>query len=247
MKKILIFVNDFKLGGVTSLIQTIYRKIDRKKYQISFVRQNIELNNFDDEIKRNGDSIFYFQNYRLNKIPFLNYYSYTKKMVDQIVSLIGKTNKYDVAYIHAVASIAVPVAKKLGIKNIIIHSHEAITDFHGNENSSLITRLLWKQRKKVYNSVRYKVGDSINACKAKFGDDVVNDKRMFVVHPPIDLDMFNPANYSADEFCKKYNVCADKFNLIHVGRLCEIKNQSFLIDIVSCLKKQIDCHLYIKN
>lgn len=242
MKKILVFVDSFTYGGVTSLIKDIYRNLDKDKYCMSFVRHTGEKYDFDNEVISNGDTIYYIEDEYLKHIPILNYYIRQRNMVKKVVSKVGKKEKFDTAYIHANANYCVPAAKALGIKNIIVHSHEALSDFKGNENKSKITAGIWKKRVKMYNRlVSHKLGDSAKAIIAKFGAGVVNDPKMMVVHPPINMEKFNPDNYGDNEL----NIPTDVFNMIHVGRLCAVKNQKFLIDILSEIVKIKDSHLYI--
>lgn len=241
MKKILVFVDSFTYGGVTSLIQDIYRNLDRERYKMSFVRHAGEIYDFDNEVISNGDKVYYIENESLSGIPVLNYRIFTKNMIKKVVSAVGNEH-FDVAYIHAHAGYAVPAANALGIKNIIMHSHEAVSDFKGNENVSKITAFVWNSRVKMYNKlVSHKLGDSVKAIVAKFGENVVNDSKMMVVHPPINMEKFNPENYGENEL----NIPTDGFNMIHVGRLCAVKNQKFLIDILAEIVKEKDSHLYI--
>lgn len=242
MKKILVFVNSFNYGGITSLIQDIYRNLDRDKFRMSFVRPDWNRNEFDDEIISNGDKIYYIDNEGLGKIPVLNYYIRQKNMIAKVKKAVGK-EKFDTAYIHANAVYCVPAAKALGIKNIIMHSHEALSDFNGNEKLSKITAKIWKKRVAMYNRlVTHKLGDSIKAITAKFGDNAVTDPKLMVVHPPINMDKFNPDNYGNGE---NSGVNDNSFNMIHVGRLSPVKNQSFLIDVLSEILKHKDSRLYI--
>lgn len=245
MKKILVFVNSFNFGGITSLIQDIYRNLDRSKYRVSFVRPDWNRNAFDEEVLSNGDKVYYIESEKLNRIPLINYIVRTKHMIKKVCKAVGK-DQYDVAYIHANAYYAVPSAKKIGIPKIIMHSHEAVSDFNGNEKKSQITNLIWKNRVRMYNRlVDYKLGDSKKACIAKFGENVVSDQNMMVVNPPINMEKFNPSAYSADDIPCEVDTEKNTFNMVHVGRLCAVKNQKFLIDILSEIIKVKDSNLYI--
>ncbi len=245
MRKILVFVNSFDLGGITSLIQDIYRNLDRSKYRISFLRTDGDIYDFDKEVTTNGDKVYYVKNERLNGIPVINYAIRRRHMIKKVCEAVG-SDKYDVAYIHANAAYAVPSAKKLKIPKIIMHSHEAVSDFNGNEKNSYITRLMWNRRVKMYNRlVDYKLGDSKKACIAKFGENVVLAPNMMVVNPPINMEKFDPSAYSADDIPREVDAGENTFNMIHVGRLCAVKNQKFLIDILSEIVKEKDSHLYI--
>lgn len=240
MKKILVCVNSFNYGGITSLIQDIYRNLDREKYQMSFLRLDWNRNDFDREVISNGDKVYYIENEGLVKVPVLNYYIKQKNMIAKVKKAIGN-EKFDTAYIHANAMYCVPAAKALRIKNIIMHSHEAVSDFSGNEKKSVITAYIWNKRVRMYNKlVTHKLGVSDKAIVAKFGE-TTTDSNVMVVHPPINMDKFNPDNYGENEL----NISTGVFNMIHVGRLCTVKNQSFLIDILEEISKIKKSHLYI--
>lgn len=246
MKNILVFVNSFNYGGITSLIKDIYRNIDKTKYRMSFVRPDWNHNKFDDEIIGNGDRVFYIQSAALSKIPILNYYIFQKQMVKQIYQAVDKSIKYDVAYIHANARYAIPAAERLGIPNIIFHSHEAISDFKGNEEKSLITRMIWKKRQGMYNRLTtYKVGDSMQACTAKFGKKAVSESSVVIISPPINLERFSPDRYNENDLPDGISINRTEFNMIHVGRLCEVKNQGFMIEILAEMNRKSASHLYI--
>ncbi len=242
MKKILVFVNSFNYGGVTSLIQNIYRNLDHSKYEISFLRPDWNRNDFDREVIANGDKVYYIENERLGRVPVLNYYIRQKHMIAKIKKAVGK-EKFDTAYIHANAVYCIPAAKALGIKNIIMHSHEAVSDFNGNEKKSKLTAFIWKRRMNMYNRlVNFKLGVSKKAIIAKFGEKVINNSNVKVVYPSINMERFNPEIYGNGEY---FDIDSSAFNMIHVGRLSPVKNQSFLIDILEETAKKRDAHLYI--
>lgn len=246
MINILVFMNSFNLGGVTSLMQDIYDHLDRNKYRMSFVRPNWNINEFDAEVSKNGDNVFYYENADLGKMPVLNYALRRKVMVDRVCSAVGKSPKYDVAYIHANSSYCVPAAKKMGIQKIIMHSHEGVSDFNGNEKRSTIMKMIWDYRVKMYNRlVDYKVGDSEKACVAKFGECVRNDPKMMVLHPPINRDKYNLEKYDSGKATKTFQVNPEALNLVHVGRLCPVKNQPFLIDVLTEICNTQTAELFI--
>lgn len=242
MKKILVFVNSFNYGGVTSLIQNIYRNLDHSKYKISFLRLNWNINDFDREVIANGDKVYYIENEGLGRVPVLNYYIRQKHMIAKIKKAVGK-ERFDTAYIHANAVYCIPAAKALGIKNIIMHSHEAVSDFNGNEKKSKLMGYIWNRRMNMYNRlVNFKVGVSNKAIIAKFGEKVINDSNVMVVYPSINMERFNPEIYGNGD-C--FDINSNTFNMIHVGRLSPVKNQSFLIDILDETEKIRDAHLYV--
>lgn len=245
MKRVIVFLDNFDTGGVTSVVRAIYRGLDRNKFRMDFARRNCNINEFDEEVKANGDNVFYFNDYPLNKIPLLNYKQKQLNISRQIQKQI-KNIKYDAIHIHAQPVIGLHIAKKIGIPVRIMHTHESIPDFGGNADKSLITRLLLNNRMCKYN--RYptvKAGDSLNACKAKFGDAVVNDPRLQIIYPPVDMEKFNPKAYCKDDIIKEFDIDTSFFNMVHVGRLNPVKNQSFMIDVLKEINKIKPSRLYI--
>ena len=73
MKRILVFMNSFNVGGVTSVAKSIYRNLDRTKFQMDFIRRVGPENGFDREIKDKGDSVFCFRDMPLSNITKINY------------------------------------------------------------------------------------------------------------------------------------------------------------------------------
>lgn len=246
MTRILVFVNSFDLGGITSLLQDIYRNLDRSRFSMSFIRPDWNRNAFDAEIIANGDSVYYYEHEFPGQLPVVNYAIYRHNMVKKVCKALKNAPSFDVAYVHSNHSYCLPAAKKLKIPKIVMHSHEAVSDFNGNEEISAITRFLWNRRVKMYNRLAdHKLGDSQKACVAKFGQQVLQDPKMQVIHPAINMEKFNPAAYSRQEAISHFQVDPEKINLIHVGRLCGVKNQPFLIDVLSSLLQTKAACLYI--
>ena len=245
MINILMCVDSFEVGGVTEVVKTIYKKIDCSKYHIDFLSMRRLDSEFESEVVRANSKIFYIDLPALNGIPVLNYNIRILSVLNQMKRW-NVTLHYDVAHIHAHADIYTVVAKKMKIPNIVIHAHEAIGELGGDKNKSILMRFVQNKRKHLYlKNARWLVGDSLKACKAKFGEPNISDSRIKVIYPPVDSDRFNVIRYSKSDAIIKYNIIEDKLNLIHVGRLSAVKNQFFLIDIIEALRNITDCHLYI--
>ena len=56
MKKILVFLHTFEVGGVTRVLKGLYRDLDRTKFSMDFIRLNKEINDFDEEIISTDES-----------------------------------------------------------------------------------------------------------------------------------------------------------------------------------------------
>ncbi len=242
MKKILVCVDSFEVGGVTEVVKRIYHNIDRSKFQMDFVAVRKLDNDIEKEIEKNGDKIHFLTLPPLKSVPYFNYIIRDRYMVKQIIKTI-KRDRYSAAHIHTHGNFYLPATNKLGIPVRIYHAHEGISDFNGNEEKSFLTAQLWRDRQKKYNKLStIKAGDSLKACIAKFGSSIIKDEKMKIIYPSVDTNRFNPDNYGDGE---EFDIDKNSFNMIHVGRLSAVKNQSFLIDVLEEILKTRASHLYI--
>ena len=245
MKKILVCLNNFDVGGVTAVVSSIYKRIDKNNFKMDFIAMKKTDSEFETEVLNNGDKIYYINDCGLKRVPFFNYYIREREMIRKISDTVGKS-KYDVVHIHANADVFLLAAKKMNVPIRILHTHEAVTDFHGNEKKSKLTAMIWKNRLRMYNKLStIKAGVSLKACKAKFGETVVNDPKLQIIYPPVDMEKFNPKAYCKDDIIKEFEIDTNFFNMVHVGRLNPVKNQSFMIDILKEINKVKPARLYI--
>ena len=197
VKRVLVFLDNFDTGGVTSVVKTIYRNINSKEYSMDFVRRNCNVNEFDAEIKKDGNMIYYYEDCGLNSIPVINYKRRQLHIAKQVLKQIKRGKiEYDAIHVHANPIIGLFIGKKLNIPVRIMHTHEAIPDFGDNIHTSKIMNFIWKQRRQKYNTwTTIKAGDSKKACIAKYGEEVVYDPKMEILYPPIDMKKFDKTNY----------------------------------------------------
>ena len=247
MKKILVFLDNFDTGGVTSVVRSIYQNLDTSTFSMDFARRETSIGAFDHEIITKGDYIYYFRDCGLNKIPVWNYIHRQLYVARQIIIQVKKREiQYDAIHIHANPIIGLYIGVKLNIPIRIMHAHEAIPDFGDNVYRSKILGLIWKRRVRKYNQwSTIKAGDTLKACVAKYGENVIVDPLMRVLYPPVDMCRFSPDAYLDEDIREKYKIDKNKFNMIHVGRLNPIKNQKFMIDILSYILNERQTHLYI--
>lgn len=245
MKRILVCVDGFHTGGVTSVVKAIFENIDKNKFSMDFAAFHKTDSDFEKKIIKSGSRIYYLDYPKLNTVPYFNYSFQEKSFVRQAISVINDVN-YDCIHIHSHANLFLLFAKKKKIPQIIMHFHEAVADFGENVYKSKLTNAVWKKRQKLYNGIpTVKAGDSMRACKVKYGDAVETDSKASVIHPPVDTEKFNPAKYAPDAIREQYKVNTNEFNMIHVGRLNPVKNQAFLIDVLAEMNKIKPTNLYL--
>jgi len=103
------------LGGIETFLMTLYRKIDRSKIQFDFLVHRRELGFFDEEIQIMGGRLLY-----IRPLDPKFYFQYKEEF-----KAIIKQNNYSIVHAHlnANSTIVLNLAKKMGIRTRIAHSH----------------------------------------------------------------------------------------------------------------------------
>ena len=126
------------------------------------------------------------------------------------------------------------VAKKYGIKEIIVHSHNA-----GNMYGKLKLYFHEKNKKNIDSYANHFWSCSRLASKWLYEDEIINSDKFKVINNAIDIEKFD---YNED-IRKKYREdmnLKDKFVLMNVGRFNIQKNHHFLIDVFNEVRKEIN-------
>lgn len=152
------------------------------------------------------------------------------------------SSEYDVIHIHSgslfTLYVCSKIAKKVGIKKVIVHSHSA--GKRGLKNK--ILKFCFRNIKK--NADLF-FACSKEAAEGKYTNEIINSNRFYIIKNGIDLDIYKFDEKKRIEYRKKFNV-EDKIVLINIGRFSYEKNQGFLIDIFKQFKKINDnSHLFI--
>lgn len=222
--KVLFYSEKWSSGGIEAFIMNVYRNLDRKIIKANILTSQNETDIYDKEIKKIGGEKYTTLN-KLYSSPIVrtlkNFSQFNKKI---------KEREYDVLHLnicHGVAMIYAYLAKKAGVKYVILHSHSANV---GNKNKSIkmIGHVLGK-----YLFERY--GDEYFACSDLaatwlYTKKTVSSGKVKIINNAVDANKFKFNNTERDKFRKELNV-HDKFVVGHIGRFSEEKNHTFLIDI----------------
>ena len=141
-----------------------------------------------------------------------------------------KEHSYDVVHIHS-GSISVlaecaHVAKKAGVRKIIVHSHCAV------EKKTLKYRLVKLFFSRTLNSApTHYAACSVLAGEAKFSRRICRGKLM-ILNNGVDTDEYAFSEEKRAEMRKALGVDDDCILLTHVGRFSCQKNQRFLLPVL---------------
>ena len=217
MKKILVIGLSDNIGGMETFFHTYYQHFKKSDYSFDFATVTDTIA-FSEEYAKNGSSIF-------NLPGFLSHPIKYQKTLRQI---IRKCN-YDIVHINMLSAaniLPIVAAKKEKVSKIIIHSHN-----YGTPSGLLRKTLNAINRLYLKNDSFIKV-----ACSKKAGDWMFGENAKYKVVPnAIDLARFKFNNSNRRKIRNELKIGDSSFLLGNVGRLCEQKNQLFLIKLMGLL------------
>lgn len=215
-------------GGLTSYICQNYRYIDKSKIQFDFITYDDTLD-FQKEFENMG-ACFY-------KLPrasnILKYYFIMKK--------IQSVNHYEIVHYNMSYANIVPllIAKLVGIKRVIIHSHSTQIDSKSN-----VIRKLKECFHSVFKNALPIIADDYFACSTEaaewmFPKSIIDNHKYNICHNAI-----NTKRFAFDEAIRKkvrdeLSINEETLVIGHVGRFTYQKNHEFILDVYSeVLKKR---------
>lgn len=204
-------------GGVENYIMNYYRLVNKSEFTFDFAYHLQSSPNFYDEIVSLGGKVYKLPEFSIKNI----------KKIEQELTKILTENHYDAIHCHQAngAFLYMKVAKKLGIKVRILHSHQTqAADKFTHKIRNLPLLYLGKKR----SNVNF-------ACSDLAGKFLYGRKDFFVVNNAIDTTKFAFNEELRAKIRKELNISDDAFVIGHVGRFCNQKNQPMFISIAKNL------------
>lgn len=203
-------------GGMESFIMNYFRNIDRNKIIFDFITHDISDNSYEKEIIELGGRIY--------KLPPFSFG--TLKNIRNLYKEILIKNKYKIVHCNMAnaAFIYLRIAEKLNVPVRILHSHQdkaADTFSHVLRNIPLIAL------GKKYSNVNL-------ACSKQAAEFLFSGKEYHIINNAIDYDKYK-YNKEIRSKVRKELKLENSFVIGNTGRLCDQKNQSFLIEIFNSI------------
>ena len=218
--KVLHVLGGMGRGGAPSFIINNLLRLNPHEIQFDFLVRKDNCA-FNDEIESRGGRIFVVSPFPKN---IWKNYKETKKFFQKY----GK--EYDAIHIHANALYYILpfiLAKKAGIKKIILHSHNT------QSNVSFLQPIHYLNK----FFVSY-FANIFLACGKQAGKWMYNDKHFEVINNAVDTQKFSYNETYRKEIRMEFNIPENCVLIGNVGRFQEVKNHSFLIDIFSEFHKK---------
>ena len=204
-------------GGIESFIMNIYRRIDRRKIQFDFMTYG-DPKYFSEEIEKLGGRVFRLTSRKKN--PLCAYIE-TKRLLEK------HGGEYQFLHLHLCsASNILPLKLNRKIPKVIVHSHLSAA-------LGVIPFYLHRYNQKIIlKKTDYFFSCSDLAAEHMFGKEYESDIRYHFIPNAIDTEKFCFRENIRKTVRKKYGIADSCTVLGFVGRLTEVKNTPFLIDIL---------------
>lgn len=205
-------------GGAETLVMNLYRNIDRSKIQFDFLVNEKRECDFDSEIKELGGRLYYIPRYKI-----FNYLHYKKEC-----RKFFSNHRYSIVHGHIglPAAIYLNIAKQNG-SFTIAHSHRANFPVNPPE---LAFRICSRSVRSVAD---YFIACSKQAGIDRFGKEIVHSPNYAELKNGIDINKMHYDQTARAVIRNELNIPLDTPVFGHVGRLTEVKNHKFLLDVFS--------------
>lgn len=210
-------------GGVESVIMNYYRHIDRNKIQFDFICDEDSTNIPYEEIEKLGGKVILCPPYQ--KLP-----KYLK-----LLKNLFREKKYRIVHsnINTLSVFPLYAAKKAGVPVRIAHSHSTSNPREWKKN---IMKNTLRPFSKRYATDYFACSEL--AGRYLFGDKTYDNGDVKIIRNAIDVEKFKFDPEARKKLRKEIGIKNTDFVIGHIGRFCEAKNHSFLIDIFAEVKKE---------
>lgn len=225
--KVLVYGMSNNPGGIESVIMNYFKHIDRNIIHFDFIAESPEKIAYEDQIISLGSKVFHISKRRKNPIKYYK---------DMFELFRGKHKEYDCLWynVNSLQNIyAVKLAKKFGIKKIIVHSHNSNNMYSGA--LGVIKKQIHDHHKmKIEKYVTDFWACSMDAAKWLFPVQVMD--KVKIVKNAINVENTKFDVKKRKQFRKKYGI-EENIIIGNVGRLHFQKNQDFLIRLLKLIRQ----------
>lgn len=221
--KILHVVGAMNIGGTETMLMNVFRSINRASVQFDFISFTEQEAYYDKEIIKLGGRIIYV--------------SKTTSVVE-LKKVIQEYGPYDVVHGHTLFNCGITnlAAKLAGVPIRIAHAHTTL-----DNSESLLRKVYIKLMQQLIRvTSTHFLACSQAAAKYLFGKEVVNYEKYTYIPNMINYDSLLEPNQRAIQQFNKFYQLENRFVIGHVGRLAEVKNHRFLIDLIDQIRKVND-------
>ena len=226
MIRILHVVTHMNRGGLETMLMNYYRQIDRNRVQFDFLVHRFYRADYDDEIEQLGGIIY--------RLPILN--PLDPKYNHALSAFFDEHPEYQIIHVHqdCMSSVILKEAARHHVKVRIAHSHSKSQDKN------------WKYPIKLhYKKLIPQYATYLFACDKEAGDWMFNGAPYTVIRNAVNAEKyrFNPA--VREDVRRELGIEENDLVIGHVGRIDEVKNHRFLLEVYKEVLKARDAKLLL--
>lgn len=224
-------VSNIGRAGVATISYNLGQNLDNEEIEIGYLAQRgLPNKKYIDAIKRKGNKI-----YAMDSAP-KGMVQKTKHIINWIYKIL-KSDGYDAIHINTdtayLAAVYLWIAKKAGIKYIIVHSHSDMVD----ENSGTVRKIKILLHRALCPYVR-RNADIRLACSAQAGRWLFGKEQFTMIPNGIDIDHFQYNEEARSEYRKQMGL-KGQFVIVTVGRIAYQKKPCFTADIFAEIARKV--------
>lgn len=208
-------------GGIAKVIYNYYSRMDGSIIKFDFAIFNPEVGLIEEKLLKMGCKVYHITQKKQDYKKF-----------KQDLEKIFTNNAYDAIHAHQnlMSFFVLYYAKRFGIKNRIIHSHNYLPNVGVREGVIRNIAICLNSKLSTKN-----FACGIGAAEYVYGKKAFANGLVEILPNAIEVNEFKFNSSIREHIRKKYGL-ENKFIIGHVGRLSYEKNQGFLIDIIQKLK-----------
>lgn len=218
--RVLHIVGKMDRAGAETMLMNLYRHIDRTQVQFDFVTFTTDQGDYDEEILALGGKIF----------PIIANNSIERMF--KLTNFLKQYPEYRIVHTHMLLNNAFHLlaAKKAGIPHRISHSHST-----KNTKSGVVANFYEKLA--IY--LNKNLSTKRIACGKEAAEYLFNTiENVWLLNNAIDLQLYKEISLTNKNSWKAIKGDTQGLKIIQVGRLNEIKNHIFSLEIARKLKEK---------
>lgn len=217
--------------GVTSVAMNYFRNIEKNKVHIDFLVLEDSEDDIVNEIRNAGGEVYFMPKLGLFNMPKISkfYNDFFKKHNDYKV-VHSHFNQLDFLIFH--------YARKNGVKYCVSHSHSTkYSDYKLRAIRNWVMTLPIKYKADIWAAC------GVEAGKFLYGNDFLDSPKHLVINNAIEVNKFK-YDPNIRNLKRKQLGLDNKYIIGNVGSLKKTKNQKYILELFSELKKTSEGYIY---
>lgn len=232
MKKIIYFSHGLGANGIETFLVNVLDKLDKTKYDATVVIA------IDKDVACLHEQRVLDMGVKVIRMGDLD--SVFKKLA-YFIKVKNFLNKGNFDIVHAnmdlLNGIILRFAEKAGIKKRICHAHTSKSQFKAE---GIVSKVITGVQKVYHSKMKEMIASCTTdmvACSSVAGEYFYDDKTYELVYNGIDMKLYEQPTVSY-EFKSELGLSTDdEHRIVSVGRITQVKNPIFALEVIAELKK----------